>query len=117
MKIRELRQKMNLSQNEMAKKLGIPHTTLFNYEASKSEPNIETLIKLADFFNITIDELVGRPIDIVNLNFLDDTRKNLIKEIVNANNSSVARLDAFWQGVKYAEEEREELIKHIKGKK
>ena len=31
-----------------------------NYEKGKSEPNIETLIKLADYYNVTLDYLVGR---------------------------------------------------------
>jgi len=50
MKIKELRQKLKLSQYEVANKLGMPQTTFHYYEVGRNEPNIETLIKIADFF-------------------------------------------------------------------
>ena len=51
---------MHLSQKEVAKALNIPTTTYGGYENSKREPNSEMLISLADFFNCSIDYLLGR---------------------------------------------------------
>lgn len=116
MNIRERREKLHLSQGDVAKTLKVARTTYANYENGHCEPNIEVLIKLADFFNISIDELVGRPTDMINLNLLDDTRKNLIKEILTASDTAVGRLDAFYQGIKLAEKEREEIINRMRGK-
>ncbi len=99
MKIKELRQKINLSQNEMAKKLGMPQTTLFNYEAGKNEPNIAVLIKLADFFNVSIDELVGRETEIINLKFLDENEAYLIKKILKMNQLELAKTRAYVTGL------------------
>lgn len=117
MKLKDWRKKRGVSQIEIAKAINIPQTSYSRYEQGNCDPNISTLIKLADFFNISIDELVERPTDMVNLNLLDDTRKNLIREIINASDVAVGRLDAFYQGIKLAEHEREEIVKKLKGNK
>lgn len=83
MKIKELRQRLNMSQNELAKQLGMPHTTLFNYEAEKCEPNIETLIKLADYFHVTVDELLGRETSLINKMALSERARSIIDKVVN----------------------------------
>ena len=49
MKLKEYRQKNNISQKDLSKKLGIPPTTLYSYEQGVCDPNVNTLIKLADF--------------------------------------------------------------------
>ena len=53
-----LRKKHKFSQQELANQLGLPRTTLGDYERGKTEPNIEMLIALADCFKVTIDALV-----------------------------------------------------------
>ncbi len=99
MNIRELRTKMNLSQVETAKKLGIAQTTLFNYENGVSEPNIATLTKLADFFNVSIDELVGRETDTINLKYLDANEAYLIRKILKMNQLELAKTKAYVMGL------------------
>lgn len=85
MKLKEYRQKNNLSQKELSKSLGIPQTTLFNYEQGVCDPNVDTLIKLADFYHITIDELVGRPTSLINRLVLTDRERLLIDKILSMN--------------------------------
>lgn len=58
-RLKQLRAEHNLTQTDLAKVLGIAKTTLAAYEQGKSEPNIDTIIKIADFFNITTDYLLG----------------------------------------------------------
>lgn len=58
--LQNLRKEKNILQKEMADILGINRVTYTNYELGKREPDIETLIKIANFFDVTIDELVGR---------------------------------------------------------
>lgn len=99
MNIRELRTRMNLSQVETAKRLGIPQTTLFNYETGVSEPNIITLTKLADFFNVSIDELVGRETDTINLKYLDENEAYLIRKILKMNQLELAKTKAYVMGL------------------
>lgn len=59
--IRKLRKKRKLSQEELAKKVGITFSTLAKLESGvNSNPTLETLRKIADVFQISLDELVGR---------------------------------------------------------
>ena len=45
---------------ELSKKMGTSHQNINRWERGEVIPSIEVCIKLADFFNITLDELVGR---------------------------------------------------------
>ena len=60
MRLRELRNKSGLTQNEIATKLGVSGQTILNWENKIYEPKIGQLIQLADLFNVTIDYLVER---------------------------------------------------------
>lgn len=53
-----LRKKHKLSQQALADVMGFPRTTLGDYERGKTEPNLATLVKLADYFSIKVDELI-----------------------------------------------------------
>lgn len=58
--IKMLRQQAGLTQSELANFLNGKKSLVSNYENGYSTPDIETLIKLADIFNVSLDELVGR---------------------------------------------------------
>ena len=60
MRIRDLREDMDLRQVDVAKATGIDQKTLSNYETGKTLPDANSLWALADFFGVTIDYLVGR---------------------------------------------------------
>ena len=60
LRLNELRKDTGFSMRQVAIKLGIPYTTYISYEKGDREPNSEMLIKLADFFNCSIDYLLGR---------------------------------------------------------
>lgn len=55
-----LRERKKLSQIEVAKNLGITQQRYSRYERGEREADYETLCKLADFFDVTVDELLGR---------------------------------------------------------
>jgi transcriptional regulator with XRE-family HTH domain len=57
--LRFLRRKAGLTQAELAKKLHIKQYNISDYEIGRIEPNIQTLIKFADVFDVSIDFLVG----------------------------------------------------------
>lgn len=58
-KLRKARENTGFTQEETALETGIPRSTLANYEAGRTEPDIENLGILADFYEVSIDWLVG----------------------------------------------------------
>lgn len=59
-RIRELRIQNNMTQSKLADKLSIDRTTLTHYELGLRIPSLDILWEIADIFDISIDELVGR---------------------------------------------------------
>ena len=59
-KLKELRKNASLTQEELAKKLDISRVNYTRYEPNKVGPDFETLIKLADFYDVSLDEIFGR---------------------------------------------------------
>ncbi len=54
---RELRY---LSQTELAQATGLKQQMISHWEANKGLPNIDFCVRLADYYNISLDELIGR---------------------------------------------------------
>ena len=59
MNLKILRKSANLTQRELAEKVAIPKTNIGHYEIGVSQPSVENLIKLADFFGCSIDYLLA----------------------------------------------------------
>jgi len=58
-KLRELRTKKGITQEILAQKMNVTRQTISGWERGRSEPDIETLVQLADFFHVTTDELLS----------------------------------------------------------
>jgi len=56
--INYLRKKNKISQQQLADEMGVPRTTMGDYEREKSEPNIAMLIKIAKYFDVKVDQLI-----------------------------------------------------------
>lgn len=54
-----LRVSRGVSRKELAEMLGIPYTTLRNYETDQREPGHSLLIQIATIFSVSVDELIG----------------------------------------------------------
>ena len=61
--LRECRKKKKVTQSETARFLGIELRTYVRYESGERDPSISTLRKLADFFDVSTDYLLGRDND------------------------------------------------------
>lgn len=59
-RLKELRESRRIYQKEMAEILGLSFRGYQDYETNKSEPKLKTLIAIADYFQVSIDYLVGR---------------------------------------------------------
>ncbi|WP_203266157.1 helix-turn-helix domain-containing protein [Streptococcus uberis] len=78
-RLRELRQLNNITQIEMANKLGLNRVTYTNYEREKSEPSISTLKEIATIFNVSIDYLIA----FEDSNIKEKSRKRTQKLLLN----------------------------------
>lgn len=58
-KLELLRKQRGLNMKETASLLGMPYTTYVSYEKGQREPNSEVLIKIADFYETTVDFILG----------------------------------------------------------
>lgn len=66
MRLKELRKQRKLNQQAVADVLNCSQAVYSRYESGDREPPLETLIRLADYYQVSLDELVGRvPMDVV----------------------------------------------------
>lgn len=61
MNLKKIRKSANLTQLQLAKALNISQQNLCRYETGQNEPDIETLKKIADYFDVSLDFLCDRP--------------------------------------------------------
>lgn len=76
-RLRQLRTARDLSQMDFAKQLKISKSSVNMYERGEREPGLETLEKIADFFNVDMDYLLGKS-DIVNKSSWGSYPENII---------------------------------------
>lgn len=62
-KLHELRTSRGMNMKQVASALGIPYTTYVNYEKGVRELNSEMLVAFAEFYNVSVDYLIGRTTD------------------------------------------------------
>lgn len=60
LRLRRIRKQKGISQKELAEKIHVQRQTVSSYERGISTPDIYILIAMADYFGISMDELVGR---------------------------------------------------------
>ena len=60
MRLKEIRKAKGISQLKMAMDLNTNQNTISRYETGEREPGINELIKIADYFNVSIDYLLER---------------------------------------------------------
>ncbi len=56
--IKDLRKKKNMTQDELAEKLNVTRQAVSNWENGKSQPDIETLTKLAEIFDVSMERII-----------------------------------------------------------
>ncbi len=59
-RLKELREEKGLNMRQASFAIGLPYTTYVSWEKGEREPNSESLIMLANFFDCSIDYLLGR---------------------------------------------------------
>lgn len=59
-RLKKLRTSKNLTQEECARFLSINRATLANWETGRTEPDVQMLVAIANFFAVSLDDLLGR---------------------------------------------------------
>ncbi len=90
-KIKELRDKENLSQKELGLMLGISPSTIGMYEQNRRSPDKDMLLKIAKTFNVTVDYLLSSNINVTsptdgqhNYKDVNDILKNAKEQLMNS---------------------------------
>ncbi|MCP1307989.1 helix-turn-helix domain-containing protein [Paenibacillus tyrfis] len=86
-RLAELRNKKGISQYELADRLQFTRAQLANYEQGTREPDFQTLVTLADYFEVSLDDLLGRTNNVAvttteykNVVFFGEEKENLTDE-------------------------------------
>lgn len=79
--LKYLRVRDNLSQAELADKLGVAKSTISMYEVGKREPDFETLEAIADFFNVDMNFLLGKGGSENDHYYLNDETREIAQEV------------------------------------
>ena len=70
-RLKDLRKNRKLSQDQLAEALSLSRVSITSYEAGSRTPDIYTLVKIADYFDVSTDYLLGRVELSRSVNFLD----------------------------------------------
>lgn len=117
MNIKELRQRTNKTQETIAKELNLQKQTYQNYELGKRKPDIEMVIKLADYFKTTTDEVIGHEIPYqINKSIFTEEQLEIIEEIKTLDKEQCYKILAYIDGLKDGKENRTKTIEKLRSK-
>lgn len=94
--LKTLRKSEKLTQKELSEKLNISLRSYCAYEIGAVEPNIKTLIKFADFYNVSVDYLIGhRQGNKIDMSNLSDIQQNIFKMTTELNETNTIRVESY----------------------
>lgn len=100
MKIKELRIKSGRTQKETAQLLGFGNVTYYGYEKGKRQPDIETLKKIADYYEVSLDYLCEHETkNGLNIGQLSKEQKQAIKLLLELNNDELYQVIGYIKGI------------------
>ena len=105
-----LRKELNMSQAELAEKLGVSQQTISKYERGTREPDNETLAKLAEIFDCSIDYLLGKT-DIRNpyKDFIEKLKNNMAPWQKQAE-ELLQNIQSLFDGGELPDEDKDEFL-------
>jgi transcriptional regulator with XRE-family HTH domain len=104
-RLNQLRDKLGLTQKELSSRLGIPRTTYSGYENGSREPDHQTMEKFANYFDVSIDYLLGRTEDPKRV--LKEQARQLIDmvDLELTDEEIMEKMDFYVDGMKVEKEE------------
>ena len=98
MKIKELRVSHGKTQREVANYLNVSQFTYSRYELALTEPTIDSLIKLADFYDVSLDYLLERQYN-NQIGYIPDEKKEIVRIILQLNDINTIKIFGFASGL------------------
>ena len=98
--LKRLRTNMDISQKKLAERLFVSQQTIAKWETDRATPNPDMLLKIAQFFDVTVDFLVG------NKNELDDFQFAMYGETQDLSDAQKQDILKFIRFVKTQEQEK-----------
>ncbi|NOV00190.1 helix-turn-helix domain-containing protein [Paenibacillus sp. LMG 31457] len=110
-----LREKRGLTQEELSNKIGISRASLSHYETSRREPDYETINKIATFFNVSIDYLLGR----TNLQhtILDNDVRDFVENLDLTDENILQKFSLTVDGRKLSPDEAKRFIAFVRAER
>ena len=116
MKLKEYRLSHNMTQADAGKIIGKSGTGYSYYESGKNEPDIKSLILLADYYHITVDALIDHNIPyLLDKSLLSQEQNEIIDQIINLTREQCMLVSAYIEGLKIGQAKRDDVIRKIKG--
>ena len=82
-RIKELRNSLNLTQVELAKSLNVTKQCVSNWENDNIQPSVDMLLKIAKYFNVSTDYLLGKESKkTIDVSLLNDDQISHIRQII-----------------------------------
>lgn len=89
-RIRDLRTDADLKQKDLAEKIGISQKSLSRYETEQTIVDAETLKKIAIYFNVSMDYIMGKTNNPKNENLIDGLTSEEIKKLIEYKDMLIA---------------------------
>jgi len=106
-----LRKENNLSQYKLAEKLGFSRGLISNYEQGRREPDYNTLLIFADFYDVSVDYLLGRTEDKNSVHNKSDLSNELLIAINDLSTESKDELERYIKLLKLRDSQPPEIAK------
>lgn len=111
MKIKELRIKSKFSQKEIAKLLNISQSNYSKYERNEIEPDIQSLIKLADLYHVTVDYLIEHEVPyLIDKSAWPESKRELLNIIAELDDFESEKIKGIIVGYTQAQKEKPKII-------
>lgn len=91
MKLKELRLQYNKNQVEIAKIAQVSQSNYSKYELGKLTPDMNSLIHLANYYNVSLDYICERPFN-NNIGYIPEEKKAIIKQIISLDDKKLSYL-------------------------
>lgn len=114
-RITELRESRKMTQHELSKKLHISRASLSHYEKNRREPDYETLQKIADYFQVSIDYMFGRTAN--SKEILDEQVRDFVDSLELSDSNILESFTLTIDGRELTDEEARRFIAFVRAER